>query len=338
MATPGHRQHALTARLAAAPRPACAVELLSPRRARSFRRVREAEPARLVRAVAASPAWPLVNLVGGEHVAAMMTAVGARPVPAAGGVPGGAGQGGEARRRLQPGRPVPGVAARAGSASGPRERSTASWTPSNNAMVQDHLKAMEERREEVADGVVVDGDGDGAGERDEDLLGILLRFQRDGGLGITLTNGNHQRDSGILAGGSDTTTTTVMWAMSELLRCPRAMQGRNKVDEAYILEGPFNITCNWSSKKRMSDAGKMRRIFDLRGLNMTIPIIMFLPGGFGRRMFPDFIFAQFNIEIALANLLYHFDWEMPCSENSENRMELDMHWWRNHLSSVGRIL
>lgn len=121
MATPGHRQHALTARLAAAPRPACAVELLSPRRARSFRRVREAEPARLVRAVAASPAWPLVNVVGGEHVAAMMTAVGARPVPAAGGVPGGAGQGGEARRRLQPGRPVPGVAARAGSASGPRE-------------------------------------------------------------------------------------------------------------------------------------------------------------------------------------------------------------------------
>uniref|UniRef100_A0A0E0FZ12 Uncharacterized protein n=1 Tax=Oryza nivara TaxID=4536 RepID=A0A0E0FZ12_ORYNI len=79
MATPGHRQHALTARLAAAPRPACAVELLSPRRARSFRRVREAEPARLVRAVAASPAWPLVNVVGGEHVAAMMTAVGARP-------------------------------------------------------------------------------------------------------------------------------------------------------------------------------------------------------------------------------------------------------------------
>lgn len=53
---------------------------------------------------------------------------------------------------------------------------------------------MEERREEVADGVVDDGDGDGA-ERDEELLSILLRFQRDGGLGITLTNGNHQRDS-----------------------------------------------------------------------------------------------------------------------------------------------
>lgn len=63
-----------------------------------------------------------------------------------------------------------------------------------DAMVQDHLKAMEERREEVADGVVDDGDGDGA-ERDEELLSILLRFQRDGGLGITLTNGNHQRDS-----------------------------------------------------------------------------------------------------------------------------------------------
>uniref|UniRef100_A0A0E0JTT7 Cytochrome P450 n=1 Tax=Oryza punctata TaxID=4537 RepID=A0A0E0JTT7_ORYPU len=50
----------------------CAVELLSPRRVRSFSRVREAEAARLVRAVAASPTWPLVNV--SEHVAAMMNA------------------------------------------------------------------------------------------------------------------------------------------------------------------------------------------------------------------------------------------------------------------------
>uniref|UniRef100_I1NVC8 Cytochrome P450 n=1 Tax=Oryza glaberrima TaxID=4538 RepID=I1NVC8_ORYGL len=65
-----------------------------------------------------------------------------------------------------------------------------------------------------------------------------------------------------------------------------------------------------------------RRARSFRRVREAEAARLFLPGGSGRRMCPDFIFAQFNIEIALANLLYHFvDWEFPCSEN---RMELDM--------------
>ncbi|CAN6227769.1 unnamed protein product [Urochloa humidicola] len=45
---------------------------------------------------------------------------------------------------------------------------------------------------------------------------------------------------------------------------------------------------------------------DFRGLDFQ-----FLPFGSGRRMCPGMNFALASVEIMLANLMYHFDWEMP---------------------------
>uniref|UniRef100_A0A0E0LDV2 Cytochrome P450 n=1 Tax=Oryza punctata TaxID=4537 RepID=A0A0E0LDV2_ORYPU len=55
--------------------------------------------------------------------------------------------------------------------------------------------------------------------------------------------------------------------------------------------------------ERFEDGGEA---VDLRGNNFQL-----LPFGAGRRMCPGLAFALANIELTLASLLFHFDWEVP---------------------------
>ncbi|KAF8668315.1 hypothetical protein HU200_052372 [Digitaria exilis] len=56
---------------------------------------------------------------------------------------------------------------------------------------------------------------------------------------------------------------------------------------------------------------------DFRGLDFQ-----FLPFGSGRRMCPGMNFALANVEIMLANLVCHFDWEMPKGVNNIDMEEI----------------
>uniref|UniRef100_A0A8R7QV69 Uncharacterized protein n=1 Tax=Triticum urartu TaxID=4572 RepID=A0A8R7QV69_TRIUA len=47
-------------------------------------------------------------------------------------------------------------------------------------------------------------------------------------------------------------------------------------------------------------------VVDFRGLDFE-----FTPFGVGRRIFPRIDFAYANLEISLASLIYHLDWELP---------------------------
>ncbi|KAI4985124.1 hypothetical protein ZWY2020_017754 [Hordeum vulgare] len=189
----------------------CAVELLSPKRVRSFRPIREEEAARLVRSVADAGAGATVNV--SERVKVMMNDVIMR-----------VSVGDRCQQRalyleeLDRGMgvlsgfnltdlfPTSRLARALGGGS-----LRAAWEVREriqsilDAMIVDHKRAMETEEADAA----------GAGHESEDILTTLLRFQRDGGTGgITLTNENV---NGVLfdifSAGSETTSTTTIWAI-----------------------------------------------------------------------------------------------------------------------------
>ncbi|CAL5048891.1 unnamed protein product [Urochloa decumbens] len=231
------------------------------------------------------------------------------------------------------------------------------------AYMDDLLREHEESR--VADG-----------GKEEDLLDVLLRIQREGDLQVPLTSDTIKSVVGdMFAGGSETAATTLQWIMAELMRNPRVMEkaqdgvrralaGRQTVTEddignlhyihlvikeALRLHPPLPLllprecrrTCQvlgydvpvgtivfvnawaiatdpryWDKPEEFVPERFEHSEIDFKGTDFE-----FLPFGAGRRMCPGMAFGLVHLELALAGLLYHFDWELPLGMKAE---DLDM--------------
>ena len=180
----------------------------------------------------------------------------------------------------------------------------------------------------------------------------------------------------IFTAGTDTSSTTVEWAMAEMMKTPRVMkkaqaevrklyQGNKTlihekdieklsylkwvIKETLRLHPPAPLLlpkeCREACKidgyeiplktKVLVNAWAIGRDpeywddaesfvperFDGSSLDYKGTNFEYIPFGAGRRMCPGIAFGVANVELPLANLLYHFNWELPDGMKPEN---LDM--------------
>ncbi|KAK1605381.1 hypothetical protein QYE76_029054 [Lolium multiflorum] len=202
---------------------------------------------------------------------------------------------------------------------------------------------------------------------DEDLLDVLLRLQEENSLAFPLTTeiiGVTIFD--MFGAATETTSTALEWAMSELINNPEVMAKVQKEVRDVLGQDRVVIT-----NSDLNDLGYMRMVIkEVLRLHPPFPLLLpretredseimgyhipkgtniyvnafaisrdpkywdnpaefrperfvnssmnyegtyfeFTPFGSGRRICPGMLFATSTMEIALANLLYHFNWQLP---------------------------
>jgi cytochrome P450 len=200
----------------------------------------------------------------------------------------------------------------------------------------------------------------------EDLIDILIGLSEYKTSDLPLTKDHIKAIlMDILVGATDTSSVTMVWAMTELIRNPRVMKkvqteirsiiGKKKrvdetevekmnylkmvVKETFRLHPPATLLIPRETMRHCKiggyDVQPKTRIFvnvwsigrdpkiwknpeefyperfqngdiDFRGQNFEL-----LPFGAGRRICPGLHMGATAVEYTLANLLYHFNWELP---------------------------
>ncbi|CAN1168223.1 Desmethyl-deoxy-podophyllotoxin synthase [Linum perenne] len=172
-------------------------------------------------------------------------------------------------------------------------------------------------------------------EKEEDLVDVLL---------------NHTVDDIFLA-GSDTPSIAIEWALSELMRNSQALEKAQRevrkqvgkkgridhedlgqlhylklvIKEALRLHPPAPLLAPREAREAAVIHGYQIPEFMLddqgrgdylKGLDFSM-----IPFGSGRRICPGIQYGTTLVTLCLANLLYHFDWELPQGVTAQN---LDM--------------
>ncbi|KAM0937051.1 putative costunolide synthase [Dioscorea sansibarensis] len=231
------------------------------------------------------------------------------------------------------------------------------------------FKRMDQLFEREIDGHCSGGDGDD-GERD--LLDVLLKHQGDSSFGFAFTRDDIKAIlQEIFFGGTDTTSSVLEWAISDLVRNPRVMDkaqdevrrvvgNKGKVEESDLqqlryLKLVINETLRLHPPAPLLVPRECREECNVQGYNIPVGMrvfvnawaimrdpnswdnpedfiperfeesainfkgqhFQFIPFGAGRRMCPGMQLGIATIEIALANILYHFNWELPAGTDMD---------------------
>ncbi|XP_057799421.1 cytochrome P450 71D95-like [Salvia miltiorrhiza] len=329
----------------------CVLELLSSRNVRSFAVVRGLEVARLVGSLRAS-AGGAVDLTAAVFAATSATSCRA----AFGKVVGG-------RDAL-----VGMIREAVGMASG---FEVADLFPSSKLLSvlcwnRYRLLRMRRRVDRILDVIVEEHRRKKSGEfGGEDIVDVMLRMQENEELHFPITDHNIKAIIfDMFSAGTETTSTTIDWAMAELMRNPTVMEkaqaeirgglkGKTSVEESDVealrylklviketlrLHPPIPLiprSCRAEcevdgyaiplNSKVMINAWCMGRDpqywarpemfwperFEGSTADFSGSSLEYIPFGAGRRACPGIGFGLAAVELTLAQLLYHFDWEMP---------------------------
>ncbi|XBJ25327.1 hypothetical protein VPH35_003010 [Triticum aestivum] len=330
----------------------CILELLSVRRVQSFRHIREDEVCRLVAAITAAPSMKLMNV--SERIAilindsAVRAMIGERFMRHE-----------KFLQTLEDGVKIAGGFSLsdmfpsswlARFISGTTRRAE-EYHQKSFELMEYVIKQHEEQRATTtsASGVVEEG---------EDLVDALMRIRKEGVLDVPLTMGmikaviliKFMRSPNVmrkaqaevrknLQGKPKVTEDDLInlkylrLVIKETMRLhppaplllPREATEPCKILGYDVPEGTTMLVNAWAigrDPRHWEDPEEFKPerfesgMVDFKGTNFE-----YIPFGAGRRMCPGMMFAQASIEIVLAALLYHFDWELPGGVRPD---ELDM--------------
>ncbi|MBA0775177.1 hypothetical protein Gotri_010337 [Gossypium trilobum] len=190
---------------------------------------------------------------------------------------------------------------------------------------------------------------------EEDIIDVLLQLLEDCDFPFNL-NIDHIKAilMNVFVAGTEATAATVIWVMSFLMKYPKCLkktqaevrdligkkgfvneddvQGltylKAVIKETFRLQptapllvpretlGKCNIGKNletWENPEVFSPERFIGYFIDYKGLHYEL-----IPFGAGRRICPGMRMGVATVELALANLLYNFDWEMAIGMNKED--------------------